>query len=89
MSKLNKKFYNILNRMNDRSLSAKDIPHEDLVTLLECGFLNRENYNIVSGKGILALDEYRTDKLEKIKSCIILFTSIASFIISIFTLLKQ
>lgn len=89
MSKLNKKFYNILNRMSDRSLSAKDIPHEDLVTLLECGFLNRENYNIVSGKGILALDEYRSNKCERLKSYIILLTSIIGCAVGIFSCFKK
>ena len=65
MSKLNKKFYKILNGLRQKSISGNDVSHEDKVTLLECGFLRQDNYNIVSNDGVLALDEYRSDRRKK------------------------
>ena len=89
MSKLNKKYYDILNGLRDHTLFAKDVSHEDLIALLDCGFIMQENFNIITGKGILALDEYRSDKGEKIKSYIILFASIISCAASLFSCFRR
>ena len=82
MSQLNEKFYNLLNGIYNKTLTRKDLSHEDYVVLLECGYLRRDNPNFISSEGILALDEYRSSISEKNKSTKILYVSIASLIVS-------
>lgn len=87
MPQLNEKFYNLLNGIYSKTLTIKDLRHEDLVVLLECGYLQRFNPSLISGQGILALDEYRSKIAEKEKSTKILYVSIASLIVGIVALL--
>ena len=87
MNQLNKKYYTILNNLHNKIISIKDISHDDLVVLIECGYLRRDIPGIISSKGLPALDEYRALIKENKKSTIILIISIITAIISILSLL--
>ena len=87
MSQLNEKYYNILSQLNNKSLLFKDLSHDDFVVLIECGYLRNDIPGIISSKGLLALDEYRSQIEEKNKSSKILKISIISLIIAILSLI--
>lgn len=84
---LNEKYYNILNQLHNKSLLFKNISHDDFVVLHECGYLRSDIPGIISSKGLLALDEYRSQREEKNKSSKILKISIASLITAILSLI--
>lgn len=87
MPQLNEKYYNILNQLHNGSLLSKDLPHDDFVVLFECGYLRNNLPNTISSKGLLALDEYRSQSKEKNKSSMILVVTIISTIIGILSLM--
>ena len=86
MSKLNKKYYNLLNKIKNKEILIKEIPRHDSIVLLESGYLRSENYNFLSSKALLELDEFHTQVMESYKSTIIIVLTSISLIISIVSL---
>ena len=87
MNQLNEKYYNLLNQLHNRTILLKNISHDDYVVLFECGYLRNDNPNFISSKGLLALDEYRSQIEEKNKSSKILIISMITVIISALSLI--